>query len=774
MGAHGTLEEALANVSSFAEADARNERAMTKSDRKHGSKDKDRNADAKKASKKAHKKERRCDSKKDKDAKKAKHGKRAKSDKRSKAGRAGSPEASDDSDSGSDSGGRPVAKAANRAPQGGLQAELARARHAARCTRELLLRYPDQRRDLRQLLWTVDQGNALDVSGVADVTMRERLIELFSNLPLERTKKGVFLRKPGGPSVLTQLGHLFDETPAQLRSACERAAATDSIAQAAAASSTPASAQAAGAVSRQEQTEAGGHDRVQAPAAKGSAGGGGNSEPTSNGGHSRAEAGADSAAAAAAARAGGPASELNVVREGSIELDYGSDDEPAVVLAGPEPSPGGGASVRPDIGPDCGRVVGANFEPAIGPAAGPPKSDVPPEAAGNERAQPSSLHGVPPHAHGPVRPPPELLAAAQEAAAAMAAEEAAARAEEEADTFLGPMPPDVVAEAEEAGADKPTAEVLRICRLLAVEEGYLTFGGKDAAPAPDAYEVLGVEPKVEAAAARRQFMKLSLWVHPDKNAHPRAMDAFHAADVAYKTIKDPERRRQLDAAREDLGLRKAAISAAEDAERARQWRVARGTATAEDLAGPIRSEPEGRGAWMTELPEARRPARQPAQVNVTAFSASGVKPAVADRAWAETPSQKLARLTAAAEAGPAALPGPAADAAQKRAAATAQALDTFNAGNRQKTLVEVHQEKLAAEKKEKKRQKKRKAEEAAAGKGAGDDWSREAHAWRPFDRERDLGHAPTPATPAEMLKKAGSLANRFGGGASSGTGRSFL
>lgn len=59
------------------------------------------------------------------------------------------------------------------------------------------------------------------------------------------------------------------------------------------------------------------------------------------------------------------------------------------------------------------------------------------------------------------------------------------------------------------------------------------------------------------------------------------------------------------------------------------------------------------------------------QVNVTAFSASGVK-TVTDRAWAETPSQKLARLTAAAEAGPAALPGPAADAAQKRAAATAQ------------------------------------------------------------------------------------------------------
>lgn len=49
--------------------------------------------------------------------------------------------------------------------------------------------------------------------------------------------------------------------------------------------------------------------------------------------------------------------------------------------------------------------------------------------------------------------------------------------------------------------------------------------------------------------------------------------------------QDPEKRKQLDAALEEAGLRKAAIAAAEDAERARQWRVARGTATAEDLAG---------------------------------------------------------------------------------------------------------------------------------------------------------------------------------------------
>jgi DnaJ-class molecular chaperone len=74
-------------------------------------------------------------------------------------------------------------------------------------------------------------------------------------------------------------------------------------------------------------------------------------------------------------------------------------------------------------------------------------------------------------------------------------------------------------------------------RVLADEGSYMTFGGKGGAPAANAYEVLGVEPRVDAAAARRQFMKLSLWVHPDKNAHPRARDAFHAADMAYKAIK---------------------------------------------------------------------------------------------------------------------------------------------------------------------------------------------------------------------------------------------
>ena len=57
------------------------------------------------------------------------------------------------------------------------------------------------------------------------------------------------------------------------------------------------------------------------------------------------------------------------------------------------------------------------------------------------------------------------------------------------------------------------------------------------------------------------------------------------------------------------------------------------------------------------------------------------------------------RFTASANEEPAALLGPAADAAQKLAGAMAATLDTYNTGSRRKTLVEQHAERLAAEKK---------------------------------------------------------------------------
>ena len=67
-------------------------------------------------------------------------------------------------------------------------------------------------------------------------------------------------------------------------------------------------------------------------------------------------------------------------------------------------------------------------------------------------------------------------------------------------------------------------------------------------------------------------------------------------------------------------MRRLAEEMAAQQERERQWRVARGTATAEDLRGPICSGPAERDTWMTELPEARRPNVQPSQVNVVGAS----------------------------------------------------------------------------------------------------------------------------------------------------------
>ena len=72
----------------------------------------------------------------------------------------------------------------------------------------------------------------------------------------------------------------------------------------------------------------------------------------------------------------------------------------------------------------------------------------------------------------------------------------------------------------------------------------------------------------------------------------------------------------MDERRADTALRRAAEEQAAQDEKERQWRIARGTATREDLAGPaVGPEPLARGAWMTELPPERRPRAAPSQAN---------------------------------------------------------------------------------------------------------------------------------------------------------------
>ena len=194
---------------------------------------------------------------------------------------------------------------------------------------------------------------------------------------------------------------------------------------------------------------------------------------------------------------------------------------------------------------------------------------------------------------------------------------------------------------------------------------------------PDAYAVVGMEHSATAAEVKKRYWRLSLLIHPDKCGHARANDAFqavsraahdlqvparlplvhacHAPDIAAlphfptptrrwaghgnhatgcmraaslpgarmwrrpgmaAAWQDAGKRAAIDGAREDARLRRLAAEEAGRQERERQWRVARGTATAEDLRGPIRAGPAARDAWMTELPDAARPSAVPTQTNV--------------------------------------------------------------------------------------------------------------------------------------------------------------
>jgi len=84
-------------------------------------------------------------------------------------------------------------------------------------------------------------------------------------------------------------------------------------------------------------------------------------------------------------------------------------------------------------------------------------------------------------------------------------------------------------------------------------------------------------------------------------------------------------------------------------------------------------------------------ARAPAQTTF-AQSGGGRIGTARDAGWAETPQDRLLRLSAAAAAGPAALPQPAAAPA---VGAVAGVMDAYNSGHRAKTLLQRHQERMA-------------------------------------------------------------------------------
>ena len=71
-------------------------------------------------------------------------------------------------------------------------------------------------------------------------------------------------------------------------------------------------------------------------------------------------------------------------------------------------------------------------------------------------------------------------------------------------------------------------------------------------------------------------------------------------------VQDAGKRTAIDKEREKAEFDAFTRAELANQETARQWRVARGQGTAEDLQGPAAVDPTTREEWITVLPAARR------------------------------------------------------------------------------------------------------------------------------------------------------------------------
>lgn len=60
------------------------------------------------------------------------------------------------------------------------------------------------------------------------------------------------------------------------------------------------------------------------------------------------------------------------------------------------------------------------------------------------------------------------------------------------------------------------------------------------------YGVLGIDKTADSASLKSAYRKIASRVHPDRNHHPKATEAFQRLSHAYQTLSDPEKRKIYD------------------------------------------------------------------------------------------------------------------------------------------------------------------------------------------------------------------------------------
>ncbi|XP_053548247.1 dnaJ homolog subfamily C member 14-like [Bombina bombina] len=60
------------------------------------------------------------------------------------------------------------------------------------------------------------------------------------------------------------------------------------------------------------------------------------------------------------------------------------------------------------------------------------------------------------------------------------------------------------------------------------------------------FQVLGVEMNASEAELKKAYRQLAVLVHPDKNNHPRAEEAFKVLRAAWDTVSNPEKRKEYE------------------------------------------------------------------------------------------------------------------------------------------------------------------------------------------------------------------------------------